>query len=205
MVSFRGGRTMSDGNGLTEIRLHGRGGQGVVFAATALAEAAHRDGKHVQAFGLFGAERRGAPVTAFVRAGDRADMPRCRIQEPGVVVSFSANLPGSAVLAGLKPGGTLLLNCPSEKMASSFADSCQYAVKWVDATGLALASGLGSVGIPVINTVMLGAVVKATGLATLESLLAVLAEKIPRNTEKNLAAARRGYEGVRELECHVKA
>lgn len=196
---------MNGSSGLTEIRLHGRGGQGVVFAATVLAEAAHRDGKHVQAFGLFGAERRGAPVTAFVRTGDSADMPRCRIQKPRVVVSFAANLPRDTVLKGLGPGGILLLNCDSESLASSFADRCNYDVKWVDATGLALESGLGSVGIPVINTVMLGAVVKAAGIASLDSLLAVLEEKIPRNPEKNLAAARRGYEGVRELECHAGA
>ncbi|MBS4032245.1 MAG: 2-oxoacid:acceptor oxidoreductase family protein [Clostridiales bacterium] len=191
-------------NGLKEIRIHGRGGHGVVFAATALAEAAYREGKFVQAFGIYGAERRGAPVTAFVRVGDRPEMPRCQIQQPDIVVSFDTNLPKEQVLKGLKPGGMLLLNCPD---SSEGWDLCGrgYLVRLVDASQIAVKSGLGAVGIPVINTAILGALVQVSGVCSLESLTSVLQDKIPRHMNENLAAARGGYAGVRELECYATA
>jgi pyruvate ferredoxin oxidoreductase gamma subunit len=75
----------------------------------------------------------------------------------------------------------------------------------VDASGIALQNGLASVGIPMINTVMLGAVARVSGVCSLESLQAVLREKTPRNVEQNLQAARDGYEGVRELVCYAAA
>jgi pyruvate ferredoxin oxidoreductase gamma subunit len=180
---------MAGKNGLTEIRLHGRGGQGVVFAATAMAEAAHRDGKYVQSFGIYGAERRGAPVTAFVRIGDSPDVPRCQIQQPDIVVAFDVKLPREHVLKGLKPGGKLLLNCADEADAWGLCNGRSFDVWLVDASHIAAQSGLGSVGIPMINTVMLGALVRISGAASLESLLDVIREKIPRNTEKNLLSA----------------
>lgn len=196
---------MSKMNGLTEIRLHGRGGQGVVFAATAIAEAAYREGKYVQAFGIYGAERRGAPVTAFVRVGDKPEMPRCQIQQPDIVVSFDVNLPKEQVLKGLRAGGRFLVNSENSVNFSELCHGRGFDVSYVDASGIALKNGLASVGIPIINTVMLGAVAKVSGVCTLESLQAVLMAKIPRNAEGNLNAARDGYEGVRELECYAAA
>jgi 2-oxoacid:acceptor oxidoreductase gamma subunit (pyruvate/2-ketoisovalerate family) len=192
-------------NGLTEIRLHGRGGQGVVFAATAIAEAAYREGKYVQAFGIYGAERRGAPVTAFVRVGERPEMPRCQIQQPDIVVSFDVNLPREQVLKGLKAGGQLLLNCEDSEKCQDICNGRGFDVRLVDASGIAAQNGLGGVGIPIINTVMLGAVANVSGVCSLESLQEVLREKIPRHVENNLAAAKSGYEGVRELACYATA
>jgi pyruvate ferredoxin oxidoreductase gamma subunit len=196
---------MSRLNGLTEIRLHGRGGQGVVFAATAIAEAAYREGKFVQAFGIYGAERRGAPVTAFVRVGEKPDMPRCQIQQPDIVVSFDVNLSKEQVLKGLKVGGKLLLNCDDEEKCRDLCSGRGFDVRLVDASGIAMNNGLASVGIPIINTVMLGAVIRVGNICSLESLQKVLQEKIPRHVEKNLAAAQDGYEGVRELACYAAA
>ncbi|MDW7650157.1 MAG: 2-oxoacid:acceptor oxidoreductase family protein [Bacillota bacterium] len=196
---------MSRMNGLVEIRLHGRGGQGVVFAATAIAEAAYREGKHVQAFGIYGAERRGAPVAAFVRVSDRPEMPRCQIQQPDIVVSFDMNLPREQVVKGLKPGGMLLVNCDDIAACSELCDGRGFDTRFVDASGIALKNGLGSVGIPIINTVMLGALVRVGDICSLEALQAVLQEKIPRFTDKNLAAASDGYNSVRELNCYAAA
>lgn len=196
---------MSRMNGLTEIRLHGRGGQGVVFAATAIAEAAYREGKYVQAFGIYGAERRGAPVTAFVRVGDKPEMPRCQIQQPDIVVSFDVNLSREQVLKGLKAGGILLVNSDSEEKCSIFCNGRGYDTRIVDASGIAMKNGLASVGIPIINTVMLGALAKVSGVCSLASLQSVLQEKIPGKMESNLAAARDGYDGVRELNCYAAA
>lgn len=196
---------MSRLQGLTEIRLHGRGGQGAVFAATAIAEAAFREGKHVQAFGIYGAERRGAPVTAFVRVGDKAEMPRCQIQQPDIVVSFDVNLPREQVLKGLKASGQLLVNCESGEKVVEFCNGRGYDVRFVDASGIAMRNGLASVGIPMINTVMLGAVASVSGVCSLETLQDVLRDKIPRSVENNLNAAREGFEGVRELVCYAAA
>jgi 2-oxoacid:acceptor oxidoreductase gamma subunit (pyruvate/2-ketoisovalerate family) len=192
-------------NGLTEIRLHGRGGQGVVFAATAIAEAAYREGKYVQSFGIYGAERRGAPVTAFVRVGEKPDMPRCQIQQPDIVVSFDVNLPKEQVLKGLKAGGQFLVNSDNDSKCQDLCNGRGFDVRTVDASGIALKNGLASVGIPMINTVMLGAVARVSGVCSLESLQYVLQKKIPRNVEQNLKAAAEGYQGVREFACYAAA
>lgn len=196
---------MSKVKGLLEIRLHGRGGQGVVFAATAIAEAAYREGKYVQSFGIYGAERRGAPVASFVRVGDRPEMPRRQIQQPDIVVSFDLNLPREQVAKGLRAGGLLLVNSNDEGKCRELFGCRGFDTRLVDASGIAVKNGLGSVGIPIINTVMLGALAKVSGICTLESLQAVLQGKIPRHLEKNLAAACDGYDGVRELECYAAA
>ncbi|MCW3489832.1 2-oxoacid:acceptor oxidoreductase family protein [Dethiobacter alkaliphilus] len=192
-------------NGITEIRLHGRGGQGVVFAATAIAEAAFLEGKHVQSFGIYGAERRGAPVTAFVRVGSSPEMPRCQIQQPDIVVTFDVNLPWQQMLKGLKPGGRLLVNCDDIDKCRDLCGVGGFDTHLVDASAIAARNGLGAVGIPIINTVMLGAVVRVSGVCALESLQAVLRKKVPRNLPKNLAAAAEGYENVRELDCYAAA
>ena len=191
--------------GITEIRLHGRGGQGVVFAATAIAEAAYLEGKYVQSFGIYGAERRGAPVTAFVRVGNRPEMPRCQIQQPDIVVSFDVNLPWQQMLKGLKPGGQLLINSADTQKCRGLCQNGGFSTHLVDASAIASKNGLGAVGIPMINTVMLGAVVKVSGVCSIESLQAVLQKKIPRNLTNNLAAASEGYESVRELDCYAAA
>lgn len=196
---------MSRIQGLTEIRLHGRGGQGVVFAATAIAEAAYREGRYVQSFGIYGAERRGAPVTAFVRVGVQPQMPRCQIQRPDIVVSFDIKLPKEQVLRGIKENGLLLVNCADSGKLHHLCNGHNFEVRYVDAAAIALQNGLAGVGIPMINTAMLGAVVKVSGVCTLESLQAVLREKMPRHSEKNLKAALEGYAGVKELVCYAAA
>ena len=87
---------------LVEIRFHGRGGQGAVLAATLAAETAFRMGYYPQAFPFFGAERRGAPVVAFLRYSKSFLMPRSRIYEPNCVVVFDPELPREALGEGLK-------------------------------------------------------------------------------------------------------
>jgi 2-oxoacid:acceptor oxidoreductase gamma subunit (pyruvate/2-ketoisovalerate family) len=192
-------------NGLVEIRLHGRGGQGVVFAGTVIAEAAHREGKFVQSFGIYGAERRGAPVTSFIRVSNQPEMPRCQISRPDIVVSFDVKLPREQVLKGLKPGGLLLLNCAREEDAWKLCNDNGFEIWRLDASGIAAEHGLGTVGIPIINTVMLGALIRVSGVSSLDSLLVVLKEKMPRKTGQNLMAAEAGYAQVRELECYATA
>jgi 2-oxoacid:acceptor oxidoreductase gamma subunit (pyruvate/2-ketoisovalerate family) len=88
-----------------EFRLHGRGGQGIVVAAAIFAEAVFLEGYYARAFSLFGAERRGAPVTAFIRVSEDRLMPRSRIYQPDYVVVFDSTLTGSTLIAGLKKRG----------------------------------------------------------------------------------------------------
>ncbi len=185
---------------ITEIRFHGRGGQGVVFAATMMAEVAFRAGWHVQAFPHFGAERRGAPVASFLRVSHDPEMPRWRVYNPDYVVAFDSYLPQELVLSGIKEGGSVILNSPPrESLIENFDPGPGKKIYVVDASRIASESGLDVVGIPIVNTVTAGALLKITGLATFESLAEVLKEKIPRNLDNNLKAALKGFEEVQEV------
>ena len=96
---------------MKEIRWHGRGGQGAVTAAELFAVAAFKDGKYSQAFGAFGPERRGAPVMSFTRIDDSFVRLRQQVYAPDIVVVIEPNLLNVIdVTAGLKGGGTIILN-----------------------------------------------------------------------------------------------
>jgi len=104
---------------IKEIRFHGRGGQGAVTAADILAVASFKDGKFCQAFPVFGTERRGAPVAAFVRISDSFIRIRSQIYSPDyVVVQDSSLIDVIDVADGLVPGGIILIN--TEKNAEEF-------------------------------------------------------------------------------------
>jgi len=154
---------------MVEVRFHGRGGQGVVTAAEILAAALVAQGKHVAAFPMFGFERRGAPVMAFLRFDDRPVREKTQIYNPDCLViadPLFRNYP--AVYQGLKPGGIAVVNSPTP-----MADRPHEAVSLlgaVDATGIALKE----MGIPATNTCMLGALAATTGWLPLEPLLEVL-------------------------------
>ncbi len=177
-----------------EVRFHGRGGQGAVMAAQALAAAAFREGNYALAFPFFGAERRGAPVLAFARVDSKKVRQRTQVYKPNYAVVLDDKLMGYVdVTAGLKEGGMLIVNSPlpPEKITT------EHPVKTatVDATGVALEV----LGAPVTNSAILGAFAKATGLLKIESVErgimdifgARLGEKVGR---KNADAARRAYE-----------
>ena len=96
---------------MQEIRFHGRGGQGAVIASRILAQALFIEGRYAQAFPTFGAERRGAPVAAFVRADDSFINVRSRVTKPDYVIVMAARLIESVpVTDGLKEGGIILIN-----------------------------------------------------------------------------------------------
>src|SRR5574342_867198 len=96
---------------MRELRFHGRGGQGTVVASKLLAVALFHEGRQVQSFPAFGVERRGAPVTAFLRVSDAPILLRCEITQPDALVILDATLIGATdVTAGLKPGGSILIN-----------------------------------------------------------------------------------------------
>lgn len=188
---------MSD---LTEFRLHGRGGQGIVMAAAVFAEAVFRDGLFARAFSLFGAERRGAPVTAFVRAGKDKLMPRCRVYRPDYVAVLDKTLNEKAVLDGLKDDGQLLLNGGEESsLQLDIPTGSCIQIHLVDAEAIARSHNLIIGTVPAVNMVMVGALARISGLASLESVLAAVEKRVLARQDDNLKAAADGYNNVEEV------
>ncbi|MBI5118982.1 2-oxoacid:acceptor oxidoreductase family protein [Candidatus Poribacteria bacterium] len=178
---------------MIEIRFHGRGGQGAVTSAKILADAFFRENKHVQSFPAFGVERRGAPVMAFTRIDENPIFIRCNVYEPDIVVVLDPTLVGETdVVGGLKSGGKVLLNSPNQRV--EIPAFKPFAVATVNATELAVRHGLGSRSNPIVNTAILGAFARATGLVGLDSILESIREGVPKGAEKNVAAARDAYE-----------
>jgi pyruvate ferredoxin oxidoreductase gamma subunit len=179
-------------NQLIEIRWHGRGGQGSVTSAELLAQAAISEGKYAHAFPSFGPERRGAPVLAFVRISSRQPIRiRAEITQPDVVVVLDPGLLGIVnVTSGLKVNGLLVINTKRsfDDIEARFKAKCKLAK--VDATTIAKEV----LGIPVTNTTMIGALLRATGVVKPESLVEPLRQRFGRLAEKNIKAMQRAYE-----------
>jgi len=185
---------------LKEIRLHGRGGQGAVFAATLAAEVVLQSGFFPQAFPFFGAERRGAPVAAFLRYSNYHLMPRNRVYHPDCAVAFDAELPADLVLNGLKDDGVLLINGAGSVLFSWNRAAAGKTVYAVDASHIAAELGLVASGIPLVSAVMVGALVRIMDLASLETMISSMQGKLPRRSEEeNLVGARKGYQEVEEV------
>jgi 2-oxoacid:acceptor oxidoreductase gamma subunit (pyruvate/2-ketoisovalerate family) len=179
-----------------EIRFHGRGGQGAVTAAEITALAAFLEGKYPQSFPAFGLERRGAPVAAFLRIDDTKITIRQGIYVPDFVAVMDTTLLDlPPTLSGLKPGGGLLIN--SVGPPDSIDVPSGVSVGTVPAGDIALRHGLGSKLLPLINTTILGALVRMTGIVSLDSLLVAIEQSMPKaRAEANKAGAREAYETV---------
>ncbi|MEO0108328.1 MAG: 2-oxoacid:acceptor oxidoreductase family protein [candidate division WOR-3 bacterium] len=183
---------------MTELRFHGRGGQGAVIASEILASALFKDGKYVQTFPEFGVERRGAPVQAFLRFDDRPIRLRCKVYEPAhVIILDSVLLKTVDVTRGLRPGGWVLVNtdlAPSQLPSLSRPDGTRLAT--VDATGIAIRYRLGPKTAPIVNTAILGAFARVSELVSLESLCASIPEYAPVKLDENIQATKDAYELV---------
>ncbi len=176
---------------MIEVRIHGRGGQGAVTSAEMVALAAISEGKYAQAFPSFGPERRGAPVLAFVRVSSDPIKLRCDIREPDVIVVLEAALITVAqATAGLKKNGTIIINTAKsiEQVKKEFTLTHRTAV--LDATKIAREV----LGLPITNTTMIGALVKATGIVAIESLTEPLKHRFGRIASKNIQVCQRAYE-----------
>lgn len=177
-----------------EIRWHGRGGQGAVTSSKILAAAAYRSGfAGVTAAPTFGAERRGAPVTASTRFDDAPIRVYSQVVEPNVVVVLDESLLNVAnAAAGLRPGGIIIVN--TKRPAAELGLGENVRVVTSDVTGASEAAGLIVGGEPMVNTAILGAIAKATGLITMESIQDAIADAFPSGpAAKNIAAARTAY------------
>ncbi|MBI4477939.1 MAG: 2-oxoacid:acceptor oxidoreductase family protein [Acidobacteria bacterium] len=174
------------------IRVHGRGGQGTVIASKILAAAMFQEGWQVQAFPAFGAERSGAPVTAFLRADRRPITAHYQVYEPDHVVVLDSMLLATNVTTGLRAGGWIVIN--TARSGRTLGLPPMFRVATLDATAIALRHGLGSRTHPIVNTAMTGAFGAVTGLVRLPALLEAIAEIVPANTEANQAAAGEAFE-----------
>ena len=176
---------------MIEVRFHGRGGQGVVTSANLLAIAAFKEGKYCQAFPFFGTERRGAPVVAFCRIDDKFIRTREQVYNPDYVVVLDPTLLKVIdVTEGLKEDGMLIMNTNKEEKLNIKAK-----IKRVDATKIALEI----IGRPFVNAPMIGALIGATNLVKLDSLIEAIKERFPEEiAKKNIEAVKRAYEEVKK-------
>jgi 2-oxoacid:acceptor oxidoreductase gamma subunit (pyruvate/2-ketoisovalerate family) len=180
---------------MIEIRFHGRGGQGAVVASKILAEAAFIEGKDVQAFPYFGVERRGAPVTAFTKIDSKHIRDKSMIYEPDHVIVLEASLLQAVdVKAGYKDQGIILVNTEGdpENIRSGLGVR---KVATVNATKIALDNKLGSKVQPIVNTGIVGAFAKASGIVGIDAVEQAIL-RLPRYPERNAKAAREAYESV---------
>ena len=184
---------------MLEIRFHGRGGQGSVVASKILANSAFIDGNYSQSFPAFGVERRGAPVTAFLRVDEKPIRLRTEIYEPDHIVVLDPLLVEQVPLTeGLKEGGIVIVN--TNKKPTDFADIFKgYKVATVPAGKIAVKYHLGSAQSPIVNTAILGAITKVLGIVTLESLIKAIKSDVPAHPDNNAAAAKEAYQDVSEV------
>lgn len=178
---------------MKEIRLHGRGGQGTVKASEIIVWAAVRQGLYANSIPYFGFERRGAPVSAFVRIDSTPIRPKTQVYYPDCVLVMDETLQNAVdIFDGVKPGAILVINskkAPGEIVAPP--EVTRIAI--VDATGISLKL----LGRAIPNTVMLGAFVRATGWVDLEAVSKRAGEVFG---DVNIAAVHAGYEATRAVE-----
>jgi pyruvate ferredoxin oxidoreductase gamma subunit len=180
---------------MTEVRLHGRGGQGVVSAAQLLADAAVLEGKYVQAFPEFGAERSGAPIAAYARLSDGPIEIHSFIRNPDVVIVVDRSMAYfTSTTQGLAKDGCFICNFDgsSEELRSRLSLDQSVKITVLDATGIAIRC----LGKDYPNTPMLGALLRATGIVGLDSLEKVLRERFKGKVlEGNEQALKLGFQG----------
>jgi len=166
-----------------------------VLAARMLASACAAEGKYVASFPMYGFERRGMPVVAFTRFDDQPIREKTQIYTPDALVVIDPTLLGlRALFDGLKPDGVLVLNSP--RLLPEPPDERVRHAAVINATAVALCE----IGRDIPNTCLLGALARATGWVSLDSVLAGLAEHLEGDMlKKNIRNAERGYHEVEVL------
>jgi pyruvate ferredoxin oxidoreductase gamma subunit len=175
---------------ILEIRWHGRGGLGAVTSAELVARAAISEGKYAQSFPSFGPERRGAPVIAFLRISNEFIRTRTPIDEPDVVVVLDPGLLHAVdVTSGLKKSGKIVVNSRKSPTELKSEFGFQWPVAAVNATAIARES----IGVPITNTAMIGALLKVTDGVKLDSVVEQLHERFGARASGNIQAMNRAY------------
>ena len=178
-----------------EIRWHGRGGQGAITAAKIIAQAAYLKGyKGVTAAPSFGAERRGAPVSASTRISNEPILVVSQVENPGIVVVLDHTLlKYPDVTHGLGKDGWLIVNSPLTPRELGLKG--EYNIATADATKICQDLGLIIAGLVIVNTAILGALVRATKIVDLPTLEKVMRERFSKSTvDINLSAINKTYE-----------
>jgi pyruvate ferredoxin oxidoreductase gamma subunit len=175
---------------LLEVRWHGRGGLGAVTSAELVARAAISEGKYAQSFPSFGPERRGAPVLAFLRISDEFIKTRTGIYEPDIVVVLDPGLLHVVdVTSGLKGNGRIIINSRKSPAALKSEFGYQWPVAAVNATVIARET----IGMPITNTAMIGALLKITEAVKLDSVVQQLQERFGARASGNIEAMKKAY------------
>jgi len=185
--------------GLTEIRWHGRGGQGAVTAAKMVAELALGQHKYFQAFPEYGPERSGAPIVAFTRVSDEPIQVYAGVEHPGIVIVLDSSLMGIVdVTKGAPDDAIVLVN--SEKHPADLREQYGFTghrLFTVPATRIAMET----IRRPIPNTPMVGALTRITGLFPIDEVVEFLRHDFgkkfpPKVVEGNISAITRSYEEV---------
>ena len=179
-----------------EIRIHSRGGQGAVTASEMLVAAIASEGKHACAFPMFGFERRGSPVTTFLRFSDKPIREKTMVYEPDCLLILDTNhVNMPTTYTGLKPQGMLVANAPEH-----FKIKPNESVKTlgiVDATSIAL----DEIGTPIVSTCMLGAFAATSKWVGLDSVVSALRQYFKgKILEKNIKSVERGFHETKVIE-----
>jgi pyruvate ferredoxin oxidoreductase gamma subunit len=184
---------------MLQIRIHGRGGQGVVTAAEMLSVAAFEQGRHAQAFPSFGSERTGAPVVAFCRIDEREIRLREPILAPDVLIVQDPTLLHQVdVFQGLQPDGYVLINSRRSFDELGLDDISRHFRRERLITVPASEIALKHLGRPLPNAVLLGGFAALSGLVTLEAVAHAIRDKFSgKVAEGNVAAATEAFEYVR--------
>jgi pyruvate ferredoxin oxidoreductase gamma subunit len=176
---------------MTEVRFHGRGGQGAVTSAELIALAAIDEGQFAQAFPSFGPERRGAPVVAFLRVSKDQIRIRSKVYQPDIVVVLDPTLMDIVdVSSGLKPKGILVINTAKtwEQIRKDYGFKGRLAVVAADRIAME------EMKVPITNTTMLGALIRAAGITRLESMDRPLDARFGKIAERNKKAMQRAFD-----------
>ena len=183
------------GKRLYEIRWHGRGGQGAITAAKIAAQAAFLEGyQGVTAAPSFGAERRGAPVSASTRISPKPIVIMSQVENPDVVVVLDPTLlKCDGVVDGLGKDGWLIVN--SRQAPDEIEVEGEFQIATADATNVCQELGLIVAGHTIVNTAILGAFARATGLLNMANLEKIIGERFPKeDVDVNISAIRKTYE-----------
>lgn len=183
---------------MVEIRIHGRGGQGVVTAAQMLSIAAFLEGRHAQAFPSFGSERSGAPVVSFCRIDDREIRVREPISRPDALIIQDPTLLHQVdVFDGLAGDGYILINSSRSFEELGIGELLQRFRRERLLTAPATELAREYLGRPLPNAVLLGGFAALTGLVSLESVAGAIRQKFPGAIgERNVTAAEKAFEWV---------
>jgi 2-oxoacid:acceptor oxidoreductase gamma subunit (pyruvate/2-ketoisovalerate family) len=181
---------------MIEIKFRGRGGQGAVSASEILGRAFFLEGKYPQCFSVFGGERRGAPVTGFLRVDEEPILLKCQIYHPDQMIIFDFSLIDEMeILQELKLGGLILIN--TNRGIDSFKKLRTFKMGLINASPIARSIGLGDT----FNTVMLGAYARLTHLIKMETLTDIIKTMAPAKKEENVIAVREAYNRVKIYEA----